>query len=413
MSQPALITDENSHATLDVLPDGWRWVQLKEVCEHIDYGFTASADFKIKEPRFLRITDIQKGRVDWEQVPGCKINATEEATNKLADGDIVFARTGGTTGKSFLIRNPPRAVFASYLIRLQPSAEIDSDFLYSFFQSDDYWKQIKLSARGGAQPNVNATLLGNLYFPLPPFSEQKRIGVILNEQMKAVERARAAAEAQLEAAKALPAAYLRSAFNSREAQKWHKRRLDEVCSISTGTTPDTTRANYFLGDTPFVKTSELLDNRISKAEMHVSQQAINDYRLKIYQPGTVLVAMYGQGKTRGRVGLLEIHATTTQNAAALSPDDSLNSEFLWLWLRSQYKYLRGIGYQGDLSHLSLSFVKQLEIPVLNLSTQKAIAANLREKLHESDQLIPKLEGQLNALMNLPGALLRQAFTGKL
>jgi type I restriction enzyme S subunit len=196
------------------LPDGWRLVKLGEICERIDYGFTVSADFAANNaPRLLRITDIQNGRVAWDKVPGCKITADEEAEHLLADGDIVFARTGATTGKSFLIRNPLRAVFASYLIRLRLKAEIDAEFIYGFFQSTGYWQQIQAKARGGAQPNVNATLLAALEIPLPPLAEQKRIAGILKEQMAAVERARASAEAQLDAINKLPAALLRRAFN--------------------------------------------------------------------------------------------------------------------------------------------------------------------------------------------------------
>ncbi len=98
------------------LPEGWRLVRIGELCSRIDYGFTASANFTIKEPKFLRITDIQNGYVDWDKVPSCKISEKEEEANLLKDGDIVFARTGGTVGKSFFINNPPRAVFASYLM---------------------------------------------------------------------------------------------------------------------------------------------------------------------------------------------------------------------------------------------------------------------------------------------------------
>ena len=127
------------------LPEGWRWVRLGEVCDQIDYGFTASADFSIQAPKFLRITDIQNGAVDWQLVPGCKISINEETANTLKSGDIVFARTGGTTGKSFLIKEPPRAVFASYLIRLRPSSLTTPAYLYVFFQSNEYWKQIKLT----------------------------------------------------------------------------------------------------------------------------------------------------------------------------------------------------------------------------------------------------------------------------
>ncbi len=198
----------------EVLPEGWRWVKLGEVCHSINYGHTASADYSVKEPKFLRITDIQNGQVDWDLVPGCQITLAEEITNRLTDGDIVFARTGGTTGKSFLIQKPPRGVFASYLIRLTPSKQqADSNYLYLFFQSDDYWRQIKANMRGGAQPNVNATLLSQLQVPLPPLPTQQRLAARLNDQLTAVGRARLAAQAQLNEINALPAALLRKAFN--------------------------------------------------------------------------------------------------------------------------------------------------------------------------------------------------------
>ena len=111
-----------------------RTVHLDAVCERIDYGFTASADFSVKEPRLLRITDIQDGSVDWNHVPGCRITPEEEADKRLCAGDIVFARTGATTGKCFLIGHAPRAVFASYLIRLRASDEILPPYLYAFFR---------------------------------------------------------------------------------------------------------------------------------------------------------------------------------------------------------------------------------------------------------------------------------------
>jgi hypothetical protein len=75
--------------------------RLEDVCERIDYGFTASADFSIKEPRMLRITDIQEGAVNWGDVPGCKISAEEENENRLEVGDIVFARTAQRLARAF------------------------------------------------------------------------------------------------------------------------------------------------------------------------------------------------------------------------------------------------------------------------------------------------------------------------
>ena len=191
--------------SLRTLPDGWRWVRLGEVTESIDYGYTASANFDIRSPKFLRITDIQNGGVNWDGVPGCVVTEADEDVNRLKSSDIVFARTGATTGKSFLISHPPRAIFASYLIRVRSrEAWVIPEYLVFFFQSDGYWTQISAGARGGAQAGFNATMLAALSVPLPPLAEQQRIASILREQMAVVEKARAAAQARLEAAMALP-----------------------------------------------------------------------------------------------------------------------------------------------------------------------------------------------------------------
>jgi type I restriction enzyme S subunit len=96
-----------------------RWIerQVKDICYHPQYGYTESATYEEVGPRFLRITDIQNGHVAWENVPFC--NCPNPDKYLLQKNDILFTRTGATTGKSFLIEECPRAVFASYLIRLR------------------------------------------------------------------------------------------------------------------------------------------------------------------------------------------------------------------------------------------------------------------------------------------------------
>jgi len=160
----------------------WATASLGELSKSVDYGLTASATSEPIGPKFLRITDIQDDRVNWQSVPYCKAGSTELDANRLAPGDIVFARTGATTGKSFLIRDcPDRSVFASYLIRVRPGPKLNPGFLARFFQSENYWSQIRLAARGAAQPGVNSTVLKSLKIPLPPLADQKRIAKILDQ----------------------------------------------------------------------------------------------------------------------------------------------------------------------------------------------------------------------------------------
>ncbi|WP_370374914.1 restriction endonuclease subunit S [Candidatus Chloroploca sp. Khr17] len=162
---------------------------MSMVSRRIHYGFTASANAALKEVRMLRITDIQDNSVDWLNVPGCVINKENVNQYKLEKGDILIARTGGTIGKTFLVRDiPVTAVFASYLIRIQGTKYVFDEYLKCFLESPLYWEQLRAGTRGTGQPNVNGQTLGNLILPLPPLAEQHRIVARVDELMALCDR---------------------------------------------------------------------------------------------------------------------------------------------------------------------------------------------------------------------------------
>jgi len=160
----------------------WPTVSLEEISKSIVYGLNASATIDEHGPRFLRITDIHESSVDWNAVPSCECSEKELEKFRLSSGDIVFARTGATTGKSCLIRNcPTDSVFASYLIRVRLNKKANPEYISHFFQSPIYWAQVRSTAVGAAQPGINATKLKKMQIPLPPIEEQKRIAAILDK----------------------------------------------------------------------------------------------------------------------------------------------------------------------------------------------------------------------------------------
>ena len=134
-------------------------VSIDELSEYIQYGYTEKAVQEEIGPKYVRITDLQDAQIHWETVPYCKCENPEPYL--LYCGDLLFARTGATTGKTYLVREYHRnAIFASYLIRIRPRKNINPKYLYSFFQSDLYWSQISEQKEGSAQPNVNGKKLG-------------------------------------------------------------------------------------------------------------------------------------------------------------------------------------------------------------------------------------------------------------
>ncbi|MDB2613796.1 restriction endonuclease subunit S [Chlamydiales bacterium] len=154
--------------------EGWEEERLGEL-SRINYGYTESACAESVGPKFLRITDIQNNHVNWNTVPYCPIKNSNIPKYKLKKGDIVFARTGATTGKSYLISKPPCAVFASYLIRVQlNSLEILPSFLFLFFQTAFYWDTIKSGSAGSAQGGFNANKLKKLRIPYPKRAQEQQ-----------------------------------------------------------------------------------------------------------------------------------------------------------------------------------------------------------------------------------------------
>lgn len=210
---------------------GWQTKQLSAIAA-INYGYTESATNEPVGPRFLRITDIQDGRVDWEAVPYCRIGGSDLFKYRLAGGDIVFARTGATTGKSFLIHDPPEAVFASYLIRLRLVEDLLlPKFVWLFFQSDAYWRSIDEGSSGSAQGGFNATKLGALTIPTPPLSEQRRILGILDEAFEGIATAKAHAEKNLQNARAVFENALTIVFLG---ERWTVGTVGEIAAHSLG-----------------------------------------------------------------------------------------------------------------------------------------------------------------------------------
>lgn len=179
---------EEGEAPRYELPEAWVWARLGDFAASIEYGYTASATHEPIGPKLLRITDIQEESVDWESVPFCRIEPSRVEKYSLSKGDLLFARTGATTGKSYLVRTtPPTAVFASYLIRVRVRSPISPEYVYAFFRSPLYWQQIADASIGTGQPNVNRTKLANLWVPVPTPEEQAEIARRVGELLRAAD----------------------------------------------------------------------------------------------------------------------------------------------------------------------------------------------------------------------------------
>ncbi|QBH17209.1 hypothetical protein EYB66_07940 [Akkermansia muciniphila] len=157
------------------IPDSWVWERWGNISQSIQYGYNAPAK-DCGRIKMVRISDIQDNSVLWETVPYCDIKENEISTYLLQPNDILFARTGGTVGKSYLVQEvPEEAIYAGYLIRTRYSQWLYPQYLKFFMESELYWSQLRNGTIATAQPNCNGRTLGKMLLPIPPLSEQYRI----------------------------------------------------------------------------------------------------------------------------------------------------------------------------------------------------------------------------------------------
>ena len=170
------------------IPESWCWERWGNLSQSIQYGYNAPALNK-GDIRMVRISDIQNGEVLWGTVPFCNIKENEIDTYLLNKNDILFARTGGTVGKSFLVKDTPYpAIYAGYLIRTRYSDMLSAKYMKYFMESNLYWIQLKEGTIATAQPNCNGKTLGKMILPLPPLSEQNRIVSRIEELLAAIDK---------------------------------------------------------------------------------------------------------------------------------------------------------------------------------------------------------------------------------
>ena len=179
------ITDDE---VLFDIPESWKWVRWGNLSESIQYGYNAPAQSSGRI-KMVRISDIQDGKVQWDSVPFCDIKEADISVYLLQKNDILFARTGGTVGKSYLVKEvPEEAIYAGYLIRTRYSSWLCPEYMKYFMESQLYWTQLRSGTIATAQPNCNGKTLSKMMLPLPPLAEQKRIVAKLQELLPLCKR---------------------------------------------------------------------------------------------------------------------------------------------------------------------------------------------------------------------------------
>ncbi|MBW8191826.1 restriction endonuclease subunit S [Neiella marina] len=189
---------------------------------------------------------------------------------------------------------------------------------------------------------------------------------------------------------------------------WKKGSVEDIATVTSGGTPSRKNDSYWNGHIPWVTTSEVKFGVITDTEQKITQEGLDNSSAKMFPENTLLIAMYGQGKTRGQVAKLGIEASTNQACAALLLNDDCEVDYYFQFLTSQYDAIRELANSGGQQNLSAGIIKNIHVPIPPLPEQRKIAkilATWDKAIATSEKLIAASQQQKKALM-------QQLLTGK-
>lgn len=403
------------------MKEGWQVKRLGDIST-ISYGYTAKSSTEKGNYKYLRITDIQNNSVFWENVPFCNCSKEDATKYELIEGDIVFVRTGATTGKSFLLKgNFPKSLFASYLIRLQliNKDELLPDFLRYYFDTSEYWDIIDIGIVGAAQGGFNATKLSQLRIPTPPLSEQQRIVKILDTAFAKIDTVKQNAERNLQNTKELFQSVLESIFLF-EKEKHTRVMINEVTEVLNGfafSSKDFSPSNKIKS----IKITNVgVKEFINDVENNLPENFKNDFKDISVHEGDIVLALTRTIISAGiKVAIVPREyegALLNQRVAALVADErKISRSYLYYYLTSDIVVKYVMEHVNTLMqpNLSINDLKKMSIPLPPISEQQQIVSKLDALSAKCKELENNYLKTVNDCDELKKAILAKAFNGEL
>jgi type I restriction enzyme S subunit len=402
------------------LPKGWEIKTVNQIAEKVQYGYTAKSDFENGNVKYLRITDIQNNNVIWESVPNCEIKDEEKSNFLLKKNDLVFARTGATVGKSFLINELNyESVFASYLIRLTVKNTIYAKYLKYFFETKDYWNQISDRATGTGQPNVNASKLKDITFPLPPLSEQERIVTKLDTLFTHLETAKAGLEKIPVLLKQFRQAVLTQAVTGKLTEcKVEIKKLNElIIDVKYGTSK---KSEYEIEGTPIFRIPNIDEGEINDFDLKYSILEDKEFeQLKLIENDVLIIRSNGSLNLVGRSAIIRKKHENFCYAGyliRLRPNSSIIGDYLNYSLQSDFlrnQIVNTAHSSSGVNNINSQEIKDLLISIPTITDQEEIVRRVESLFAKADAIEEKYKQLKEKIENLPQAVLAKAFRGEL
>jgi type I restriction enzyme S subunit len=409
------------------LPNGWEWKKLSEVSE-INPRRPAIQRNDGQPTSFVPMEDVNEVEGKFRQVQTRPYGEVKRGYTYFEEGDVLLAKItpsmeNGKTAIAYnLIDGFGFGTTEFHVFR--PINGIKSDWIHYFIRRTAFRNEAKQHFRGAVgQQRVPTDFLESYEIPVPypdnpslSLDVQRRIVARIETLLTEVREMRELHQKVLHDTEQLIRSVLVQSFSEIQNQYPSSETIGDLTEVTSGGTPSRSHPEYYLGNIPWIKTGELKDNIIYEAEEYITQEAIDNSNAKLFPVGTLLIAMYGQGQTRGRTGILGVEATTNQACCAIYPNPlKFESKFLQFWFRYMYVELRqqSEARGGTQPNLNQTIIKSLRPPLPDKKIQRHYIA-LFEQVEQEIIGMLKIESEHETYINqLENTILSQAFRGEL
>ena len=439
------------------LPEGWIETTLGDICTKPQYGWTTKA---VSEGSFklLRTTDITSGSIDWNSVPFCSENPTDDEKYLIQKHDILISRAG-SVGFSILIESEPEypSVFASYLIRFTVLSGLDSKYIRYFLLSSNYWNQISEHSTGIALANVNASKLTQITLPLAPLNEQQRIVAKLEAILAKVQSAQAHLESMPDLLKRTRQAILSAAVSGKLTENWRDAKeslarsatkalktqniktlnpeepylpelpeqwswikLKDVGHVQTGIAKNAGKRFENPITLPYLRVANVQDGYLDLNELKEITIDLSNLERYSLKKGDILFCEGGDFDKvgRGTVWEEEIEQCVHQNHvfAVRIKEGLINPYFLSFYRNSEFAkkyFIQSAKQTTNLASINSTQLKEIFLPYCSIEEQQEIVRRVEGLFERLDRIETSYKEAKETVDNITQSTLAKAFRGEL
>ena len=352
------------------LPEGWEWCRLGDYAMKVT-DYVASGSFASLKENVLITNDenyaVMVKTADFANGFTKNLTYTDEhgykflENSNLFGGELILSNIG-SIGKVFIVPDLNRPMtLASNTVMVRMTHNEYNKYMYYMFKSSFGQNLLMSISSGTSMLKFNKTQLKSTVIPIAPLEEQDKICKVLDKVQNLIDR-RQQQLAKLD--KLIKARFVELFGDPESAEKYPQIAIKDFTDVISGGTPDRKNNQYWEnGTVPWVKTTELQNKRINSVEECITEKGLNESSAKVVPENTVLIAMYGQGKTRGMTAILGIPASTNQACACILPCETVEPKYLWQYMIMSYDRLRNLAQGGNQPNLNGNMIKNFTVLV--------------------------------------------------